>query len=86
MRSIGTFKPENLVVYCSDTDFDYSIAIDERCKVKLDSVIWKVGTIAKVDTDSFVLREDNGSQLTIYLCEVHDIHCEEEIGTINKLN
>lgn len=86
VRSVDTFfiNGESFINYCSDSDFNYTIYIGQKCKVLRNGNCF-IGTLYEVDStkNTFSIKQNNGEIIEINCVDVEEIFSEEEIGTIN---
>lgn len=82
---VSTYTPEKLVTYYSDSDYEYGIHIGEKFKFTMDSELstWIIGVLVEVGIDDFIIQKQDGERAIIQCSTIYNIHCEEEIGTIN---
>lgn len=73
---------EKFISYCSESDFEYSIRIGQKCKVILISKSTFSGTVFEINENSFILQLPNGNTKEIKYFDTEDIFCEEENGTM----
>ena len=80
VRSVDTFfiNGESFINYCSDSDFNYTIYIGQKCKVLRNGKCF-IGTLYKVNSNkkTFSIKQNNGEIITInhLLCQcLHLIH------------
>jgi small nuclear ribonucleoprotein (snRNP)-like protein len=87
VRSVDTFfiNGESFINYCSDSDFNYTIYIGQKCKVFLRNEKCFIGTLYEVDSNknTFSIKQNNGEIIKINCVDIEEIFSEEEIGTIN---
>ena len=80
VRSVDAFyiDDEKFISYCSESDFDYTIYIGQKCKVF-------IGTLCEVNSNenTFAIKQNNKEIIEINCADVEEIFSEEEIGTIN---
>ena len=85
VRSVDTFfiNGESFINYCSDSDFNYTIYIGQKCKVLRNGKCF-IGTLYEVDSNknTFSIKQNNGEIIEINCADVVEIFSEEEIGTI----
>lgn len=85
-KSVDTFfiNGESFINYCSDSDFNYTIYIGQKCKVLRNGKCF-IGTLYEVDSkkNTFSIKQNNGEIIEINCADVEEIFSEEEIGTIN---
>lgn len=74
---------ERFITYCSESDFDYSIKIGQKCKVVLINKITFSGTLYRINENSFILQLSGEDTKEIIYSDIDDIFCEEEIGRID---
>lgn len=86
IRSVDAFyiDDEKFISYCSESDFDYTIYIGQKCKVLKNGKCF-IGTLCEVNSNenTFAIKQNNKEIIEINCADVEEIFSEEEIGTIN---
>jgi len=86
VRSVGSHLPEQLIYYCSESDFEYAIYLNEKCKVIVNISSKQqecyIGTLFDLDDDYFILRINDGFLVKINFSDIEDIYSEKEIGPL----
>lgn len=75
---------ETFIDYCSESDFNYSIKVGQKCKIIMIDSQCFIGKIHKINQESFILQlNDKDEKVEIICADIDDIFTEEEIGIIN---
>ena len=86
VRSVDAFyiDGKKFINYCSESDFDYTIYIGQKCKV-LKNGKYVIGMLCEVNSNenTFAIKQNNEEIIEINCVDVEEIFSEEEIGTIN---
>ena len=71
---------EQFISYCSESDFDYTIYINQRCKIIINNIV-TIGTLTELCNErEFAITKDDGHIMYIRYSDIDDIYSEEEIG------